>query len=177
PHPRTLDDSGTAGLEEERRLAYVGLTRARRNAFISFAANRRIHGQWQSAAPSRFIDELPAEHVDIRSQPGLYGGGGTTGAGLGLSDNPAVFNTAGRPSWGRRRRRPQGQQRGGGIIEDVSFQALPKEDNDGGFKVGERVFHQKFGYGQIVAIDGPKLEIAFEKAGGKKVMASFVEAV
>ena len=174
PHPRTLDDSGTAGLEEERRLAYVGLTRARKRAIVSFAANRRVHGRWQSAPPSRFIDELPAEHIDIRSQPGLYGSGGTPGAGLGFSDTPAVFNAAGR--------RPRRRQRGGGVIEDAPFQALPgedapREDNGGGVKVGERVFHRKFGYGQIVAIDGGKLEIAFEKAGGKKVMASFVEAV
>ena len=177
PHPRTLDDSGAAGLEEERRLAYVGLTRARKRAIVSFAANRRVHGRWRSSLPSRFIDELPAEHVDIRSQPGLYGGG-AMGAGPGFSDTPAVFNAAGRRSRGR----PGGQQRGGGVMEDVPFQALPgenapREDNGGGFKVGERVFHQKFGYGQIAAIDGGKLEIDFEKAGAKKVMASFVEAV
>ncbi|MBI1985287.1 MAG: UvrD-helicase domain-containing protein [Rhodospirillales bacterium] len=167
PHPRTLDEGGTAGLEEERRLAYVGLTRARKNAIVSFAANRRIHGAWQSNAPSRFIDELPAANVDVRSEPGLYGGiprGLRDGADAVAAFAPFV------PVGGRRRRRAAA------VIEDATWQVAGRDDG-GRFEVGKRVFHQKFGYGCIVAVDGGKLEIAFEKAGSKKVMASFVEAV
>ena len=169
PHPRTLDEGGVAGLEEERRLAYVGLTRARKRAVITFAANRRIHGQWRSAMPSRFIDELPEDHIDFRSQAGLYGGGGRAG----LEESPAFFAGPG----GRRRARNR-HRRGGkaGSLEDA---LLPVHGprSEGNFQVGERVFHQKFGYGRVVSVDGGKLEIAFEKAGSKKVMASFVEAV
>ena len=167
PHPRTLDEGGTAGLEEERRLAYVGLTRARKNAIVSFAANRRIHGQWQSSVPSRFIDELPAGNVDVRSEPGLYGG-----IPRGLRDGAdAIAGFAPfAPVGGRRRRRAAA------VIEDATWQVAGRDDG-GRFEVGKRVFHQKFGYGRIVAVDGGKLEIAFEKAGSKKVMASFVEAV
>jgi DNA helicase-2/ATP-dependent DNA helicase PcrA len=160
PHPRTLDDSGVAGLEEERRLAYVGLTRARKQAFVTFAANRRIHGQWNSAMPSRFIDELPEDHVDIRSPTGLYGGGQAGG----FSDRSGVFDNN-RRQRGQWRSRPE-------LVEDV---ARSSDDTD--FQVGQRVFHQKFGYGKINAVDGGKLEIAFEKAGDKKVMASFVDVV
>ena len=98
PHSRTLDDSGAEGLEEERRLAYVGLTRARRQAIVSFAANRRIHGKWQSAMPSRFIDELPSEHTDVRSPSGLYGSDtsrhGNSWRGGGLGDRSGLFSSA-----------------------------------------------------------------------------------
>jgi DNA helicase-2/ATP-dependent DNA helicase PcrA len=75
PHQRALDEQGGAGLEEERRLAYVGLTRARKQAFISFAANRRLFNLWQSSIPSRFVDELPGEHVELDVAQGLHGGG------------------------------------------------------------------------------------------------------
>ena len=160
PHPRTLDDSGVAGLEEERRLAYVGLTRARCKAVVSFAANRRIHGQWNSAMPSRFIDELPEDHVDIRSPTGLYGGGQAGG----FSDRSGVFDNN-RRQRGQWRSRPE-------LVEDV---ARSSDDTD--FQVGQRVFHQKFGYGRVTAVDGNKLEIAFDKAGTKKVIDSFVEPV
>ncbi|MDA1091542.1 MAG: UvrD-helicase domain-containing protein [Proteobacteria bacterium] len=162
PHPRTLDDSGVAGLEEERRLAYVGLTRARKQAFVSFAANRRIHGQWNSAMPSRFIDELPQEHIEVRSPTGLYGGGQGIGAGGGFSERSGGFDAARRHQ--NRRSRPE-------LVEDIAHHA-----KDADFLVGQRVFHQKFGYGKINVVDGGKLEISFEKAGNKKVMASFVEA-
>jgi len=166
PHPRTLDEGGTAGLEEERRLAYVGLTRAKRDAIVSFAANRRIHGQWQSSVPSRFIDELPDANVDVRSEPGLYGST-PRGFGDGAGGGFAAFAPAGGSR--RRRRVPD-------TVNDATCQVVGRDD-DGRFEVGGRVFHQKFGYGRIVAVDGGKLEIAFDKAGSKKVMASFVEAV
>ena len=167
PHPRTLDDSGVAGLEEERRLAYVGLTRARRKAVVSFAANRRIHGQWQSSLPSRFIDELPEDHIDFRSAAGLYGGS-RQGSRGGLGEGVAVFGGQSGPP---KRRQP------GETIVEARFEAKFIDGAEGAFQIGDRVFHQKFGYGRIVSVDGGKLEIAFDKAGGKKVMASFVEAV
>ncbi len=156
PHQRAMDEGGTSALEEERRLAYVGLTRARKRALVSFAANRRVYGNWQSAIPSRFIDELPAEHVEKSAEQGLYGGGG----GSAFFDNSA-----------QRRQRRTGfsdtpaQWRVGGSGDGEESQNL---------QVGQRIFHQKFGYGSILAMDGDKLEIAFEKAGTKKVMAGFV---
>ena len=163
PHQRALDDQGVHGLEEERRLAHVGLTRARKRAVISFAANRRIYGRWQSAIPSRFIDELPADHIDRTAQPGLYGAAAHRAGGF--DEDPAFFT-------GTRRRRARRRAR---LIEDVSRQTGPGEGP--AFAPGQRVFHQKFGYGKVVAADGNKLEIAFEKAGTKMVMGSFVEAV
>ena len=166
PHQRALDDGGTGGLEEERRLAYVGLTRARQRAIVSFAANRRIYGTWQSAVPSRFVDELPDDNIELESAPGLYEG---TSAGFGgLEDAADAFVSAG---WRSRRRRKAV------TLEDTLWRVAERKAPAGGFEEGERVFHQKFGYGRIVAIDGEKLEIAFEKAGTKKVMMSFVEAL
>jgi DNA helicase II / ATP-dependent DNA helicase PcrA len=149
PHQRALDEEGEKGLEEERRLAYVGLTRARQRALISFAASRRIYNQWQSALPSRFIDELPADCVDHTTEPGLYGGQG------GGEDR----------SWRRRQRAVP--------LADAAW-LTPPVSGDVNLANGQRVFHQKFGYGRIVTIDGDKAEIDFEKAGHKKVMTSFV---
>ena len=167
PHQRSLDDGGTGGLEEERRLAYVGLTRARERAIVSFAANRRIYGNWQSAVPSRFVDELPKDNIVIESAQGLYEG---SASGFdGLEDGGAFFSNAG--AWRARRR--------GRTVTLRDADTYPHERNipEGGYDVGERIFHQKFGYGRILSIDGEKLEIAFEKAGTKKVMMSFVEAL
>ncbi|NQU57489.1 MAG: ATP-binding domain-containing protein, partial [Rhodospirillales bacterium] len=160
PHQRALDEGGLSALEEERRLAYVGLTRARKRAMVSFAANRRIYGNWQSAIPSRFIDELPPDNVSRSADPGLYG------AAADRVDRGAFFDTA-RP---RRRNRSGFSEQPG----RWSGQKSGVQDAEG-LKPGQRVFHQKFGYGAILAIDGDKLEISFEKAGTKKVMAGFVE--
>ncbi len=155
PHQLAMEETGRDGLEEERRLAYVGLTRARKKAVVSFAANRRVYGQWQSAIPSRFIDELPPDHVEVFSKQGLYGA--REGKGSGFSEDAATFAS-------RRRYAKTAKRR-------TSAAGAAAE-----LGVGRRVFHQKFGYGQITASDGDKLEIDFEKAGTKKVMASFVEA-
>ncbi|MEQ8666764.1 MAG: UvrD-helicase domain-containing protein [Rhodospirillales bacterium] len=163
PHQRALDEGGSAALEEERRLAYVGITRARKRAMITFAANRRVYNQWQSAIPSRFIDELPTDHVAVETQPGLYGGN----AGLGDDGDSAYTQNA---YGGFRRRTRRDPLRDAG-----SWQTRERPQPTKSYTVGERVFHQKFGYGTISGIDGNKLEIAFEKAGTKKVMASFVE--
>ncbi len=163
PHQRALDESGAKGLEEERRLAYVGLTRARTRAIVSFAASRRIYNQWQNAMPSRFVEELPADNVDHVVHSGLYGS--RSASPRLLREEPRAFD-----GWRPRRRRVA-------VIEDASYQVAARDDGGAGLATGQRIFHQKFGYGRILDIDGSKLVIAFEKAGTKKVMANFVEAV
>jgi DNA helicase-2/ATP-dependent DNA helicase PcrA len=153
PHQLSLDEKGRDGLEEERRLAYVGVTRARKKAYVLHAANRRVYNEWRSNLPSRFVDELPEEHVAKRGKPGLYGnqdGGGRFGA---LRETGPSFAFKSRPV-------PMPQ---------------PISDEESRFKTGQRVFHDKFGYGRILNSDGGKLQIAFEKAGVKKVMENFVE--
>jgi len=172
PHQRALDEGGLSALEEERRLAYVGLTRARKRATILHAANRRVYGQWQSAYPSRFIEEIPDDNVVIDAETGLGAarGGFSEGFDDGLGNSfGSGFGGAGFPSGRRVNRRPTP------LIEDTDWQVSEREGPGRTFEVGERIFHQKFGYGRIVAIDGNKLEIDFEKAGTKKVMDSFVE--
>jgi DNA helicase-2/ATP-dependent DNA helicase PcrA len=177
PNQRALDENGAAGLEEERRLAYVGLTRARKRVHISFAANRRVHGMWQSSVPSRFVEELPDEHVEISSETGFqgsrYGGyGAASGAADLWGDGGFGYGSAqsGRgPGYGRRR----GESRAGPpLLEGKGY--VVDRSSPSGFSLGERVFHQKFGMGTVSSIDGDKLQIAFDKAGSKKVVASFV---
>ncbi|MFL6812695.1 MAG: ATP-dependent helicase [Bradyrhizobium sp.] len=207
PSQRTLDEQGRAGLEEERRLAHVGLTRARRRAKIYFATNRRIHGTWSTTIPSRFLDELPAANVEITESKGGSGWGGSSGYGPSRFDNVESFGSSyATPGWQRAQaNRARGQrgcngQAGSGFNESQS--PFSSRGDTGGFarnkrgpmtiegeliakstgttsefKLDDRVFHQKFGYGQVVKIDGNKLTIAFEKAGEKKVVDSFVERV
>ena len=168
PHRRSVDEGGRAALEEERRLAYVGLTRARRAATISFAASRQMYNQWIAAIPSRFLDELPSEHLDVVTVSGLSRGGAGTGGG-DFDDETA--ETVGRgPGYARLRhaRRPAPRQ-------TIEGRARRLDDPAPGFAIGVRVFHQKFGYGTVIAAEAGKLEIDFEKAGTKKVMESFVE--
>jgi DNA helicase-2/ATP-dependent DNA helicase PcrA len=164
PHSRALAETGTQGLEEERRLAYVGLTRAKKRVLITFASNRRIYNQWKSQLPSRFVEELPEEHVERSADRGLYGGGG-------LEESRAAWN---QPDWnsGAARWTPRPRQ----TVASTSWKAAPKEAS-ASFKVGDRVFHDKFGNGTVLALDGTKLEIDFDKAGIKKVLDSFVAAV
>jgi DNA helicase-2/ATP-dependent DNA helicase PcrA len=171
PHQRALDESGQAGLEEERRLAYVGITRARKQVRISFAANRRLFHQWVSAIPSRFVDELPPDHVEILTSPGLYAGFGT-GRGTGRKGDPDAGLSEIGTSFANLR--PRG--RAGRVIEAKGRWGEPANQRSAvGVGVGDRVFHQKFGYGRILAVELNKLEIAFEKAGIKKVIDSFVK--
>jgi DNA helicase-2/ATP-dependent DNA helicase PcrA len=158
PNQRSLDEGGLASLEEERRLAYVGITRARIRAMVSFAANRRVYGQWQSQTPSRFVDELPAEHIDMFSESGVYA---RRDGMLNQTEDPFA-NVDG---VGRSRRR---------MVEATQSPRFKPEGDGEGLGVGTRIFHQKFGYGRVLTIDGDKLEIDFEKAGQKRVMASFV---
>lgn len=146
PSQRTLDESGTAGLEEERRLAYVGITRARKHLTVSHAANRRIYNQWQSQLPSRFLGEIPpdtVEHVD--------------GSMPRRATGPAMFQRE---------------------VEDIFATRLspaPVPTSSNGIKKGAAVFHQKFGNGVVLSMEGDHLQIAFKHAGVKKIMAEYVE--
>ena len=186
PSQRSMDESGLKGLEEERRLAYVGITRAEEVCIISFAANRRVYGQWQSALPSRFIDELPTEHVDVLTPPGLYGGG-YGAAGMSANASPATQSMVGSdiferasnadvynsPGW--RRLQERSAQRG---MRQLSQSQNATIDLTAVlvFSLGERVFHQKFGYGEVRNIEGDKLDIEFDKAGLKKVVAQYIQS-
>ncbi len=249
PHQRSLDESGRNGLEEERRLAHVGLTRARKRAKIYFASNRRIHGMWSTNIPSRFLDELPEAHVEVKEAAGGTGGFGMSGYGASRFDDAQSFgSTYNTPGWQRaqsrkgnvdgtgRSRGPMGgfdvsgkarEARGGfsengqpKYVPDGIFNQEAEYGDDAGsssppplrgrsaatggreggktkpkpmtiegelvakssgpsshFTVGERVFHLKFGNGNVTAVDGNKLTIRFDKAGEKRVVDSFVERV
>ena len=175
PSQRSMDESGLRGLEEERRLAYVGITRAERLCTVSFAANRRVYNQWQSQLPSRFVDELPAAHVEVLTPPGLYGGGfGAAAPGRStLADTVAKADVYNSPGWKRMQARagerpvsPPREARE--MVIDATASAA--------FEAGTRVFHQKFGYGTVADVEGDKLAIDFEKAGRKNVVARFVTA-
>jgi len=183
PSQRSMDESGLKGLEEERRLAYVGITRAEEVCTISFAGNRRVYGQWQSQLPSRFIDELPEAHVEILTPPGLYGHQGSmmnqaspdlqAMSESDLHDKAASANVYNSPGW-RRLQDRQGK-RGMGQPRESKNMVIDAQAVSS-FTTGERVFHQKFGYGSVEAIEGDKLDIAFDKAGTKKVVGKFLVA-
>ena len=210
PHQRTLDDQGRAGLEEERRLAHVGLTRARKRAKIYFATNRRMHGMWQTNIPSRFLDELPEANVEVTEAQGGFGGYGGFGASRfdATTSFGSSYNT---PGWQRAQSKKAGgfaesgtrygpeENRDG--LDDGTFPSPWRARNEAGgaarrlpltiegelvakstgtvsaFTLGDRVFHQKFGNGNVTAIDGNKLTIQFDRAGEKRVVDSFVERV
>jgi len=209
PHQRTLDDQGKAGLEEERRLAHVGITRARRRVKIYFAANRRMHGLWSSNIPSRFLDELPEAHVAVEESKGGFSAYGNTGASR--FDEMTHFGSSyATPGWQRAQRNkdrrgfdedadaysadnagddafppPRAGERSGGGVRSKPRRRLPLTIEGelvakstgavSAFSIGDRVFHQKFGNGNITAIDGNKLVVQFDKAGEKRVVDSFVE--
>jgi len=159
PNQRSLDETGLSGLEEERRLAYVGLTRAKVRAYVSNVANRQIHGQWQSCIPSRFLEELPEASVETVAEPGLGG-----------FEEPAAapFPFKAPPQTGfMRRTKPV-------TIEGSAYEVEARPRPDQPFGEGERVFHRKFGYGTVLRTDNDKLTVAFDHAGEKKVMDSFV---
>jgi DNA helicase II / ATP-dependent DNA helicase PcrA len=252
PHQRALDESGRAGLEEERRLAHVGITRARKRAKLYFATNRRIHGSWNSTIPSRFLDELPEAHVEVTESKGgagfggqSYGGVGGYGASRFDSFAPAGSSYS-TPGWQRAKARKRQEEEGfsddgmdydaaerrrfgdaddasGGSFGDADDLSSPPAERgrsagrEGGrqgahsargtgtskgrfaarrepltiegelvakstgttsaYAVGDRVFHIKFGNGDVTAVDGNKLTILFDKAGEKRVVDSFVERV
>jgi DNA helicase-2/ATP-dependent DNA helicase PcrA len=173
PSQRTMDESGLAGLEEERRLAYVGLTRAKKIAHISFVANRRIHGSWASAIPSRFIDEIPSAFIHAEIDQGLYGGYAGYG-GLNKAAQPSPSSPYETPGW-KRFQASKGGMRAPVTIEAEARLIATSDPGAARFARGERVFHDKFGYGKITALDGNKLTVDFEKAGEKRVVDSFVK--
>ncbi|MFC0384788.1 ATP-dependent helicase [Muricoccus vinaceus] len=156
PHQRALDEGGTKSLEEERRLAYVGITRARKMAVISHAANRRVYGNWSAAIPSRFLEDLPPEQIERE--------GGTSMQRARMVDAPSVFSGSSPFSTQRPR-----------VIEAGAWEVKERPSRADAMKVGQRVFHQKFGYGRVTAVDDNRLEVDFEKAGQKRVLDSFVE--
>ncbi|QKV17229.1 UvrD-helicase domain-containing protein [Oricola thermophila] len=205
PHQRSLDEGGRSGLEEERRLAYVGLTRAKTNCHIWFTSNRRIHGMWQGTLPSRFLDELPAAHCDVAEPTGVGGGYGSYGASRFDRADPFSSDRPS-PGWQRARaNRTDATARNWGSRSGVGVERIGYGEADSGygagrksvkgrviegelvaksvadtpseFAVGDRVFHLKFGNGNVVAVDGNKLTVAFDKAGEKRVLDGFVERV
>ena len=164
PHARSVEEGG---LEEERRLAYVGITRARKKVFISFASNRRVYGGWQNALPSRFVDELPEEHVVFDSMKGLKARGGWqyeqdkpnwTKPGFESFSNEDDFDTSSDYVWGQ---------------STGMFEERPKKSK----RLGRRVLHAKFGFGTVISDEGDKLQISFDNSGLKKVLARFVTEV
>ncbi|AZO37622.1 MAG: ATP-dependent DNA helicase [Mesorhizobium sp.] len=228
PHQRALDEGGRSGLEEERRLAYVGLTRAKKNLHIWFVSNRQIHGLWQSTIPSRFVDELPETHIDVAEGGNSYGGygnpygGGAFASGrgggrqnpygasrfdnVGAKDQGSFSNTYATPGWQRAQaNRTEATDRNWGTRSGHQVERIGYGETDSGygagrtsvkgrtiegelvaksvadtpsaFNVGDRVFHQKFGNGNIAAIEGNKLTIDFDKAGQKRVLDGFVAPV
>ncbi len=217
PHQRSLDESGIKGLEEERRLAYVGITRARKRAFISFTENRRTRGLFQAATPSRFVDELPEADVDVVEAKGPFSGaykgfagGGSGGYGQSRFDTPKFEASYQTPGWQRAQTQTQNaapkssSYSGGGysstpqkkwpdkshakpqakpqakspargpmLIEGQVVASSTRQVSE--FKLGDRVFHEKFGYGLVSQVDGNKITVDFEKAGQKKLIDSFLD--
>ena len=200
PHQRSLDESGRAGLEEERRLAYVGVTRAKRRARILFATNRRIHGLWQTTVPSRFLDELPEGSVEVveKANGNAYGGY----AQSRFANMDQFASPYATPGWQRAQRRQDGGGQGGGWQSEdrggargasargawerssaarrgptvIEGELVAKATVASSFTAGIRVFHQKFGGGIVALVDGNKLTVDFDKAGRMKVLEGFVQA-
>lgn len=178
PNQRALDESGRAGLEEERRLAHVGLTRARKRAKLSFAVNRRIHGLWSSTIPSRFIDELPESAVDVVEAPAHFSAGASR-----FDRNPAPFGSSyGTPGWQRAQAATGGRGfgaspggRSGGPRQIEGELVAKSTGGSSAFQGGQRVFHTKFGPGTVAGVDGNKLTVDFDKAGRKMVLDSFLQ--
>ena len=192
PSQRSMDEKGEKGLEEERRLAYVGVTRAREKAQVSFAANRQVYGRWTSQLPSRFVDELPPAHVEAASDTGYYGGGPGMAEAKSRFDDTSFGASGGygSPGWKRAQERSNltpsapppdrfGASRGRGrdmVIEGEGRLVATNDPAAGSdYKPGDRVFHLKFGPGSVTAVEGNKLTVAFDKAGEKRVLDSFVE--
>jgi len=166
PSQKTIDEKGKKGLEEERRLAYVGITRAKRNLLITHAGNRKIYNQWQNSTPSRFIDEIPKDNIeqlpnDITFKGSSnFGGGFNSGANTGFDKDKYSFSCFGKSKF---------------TDSNANANPAPKDPNK--INIGDRVFHQKFGYGFVNGADGKNLNINFKHAGHKNIMADYVEKV
>jgi len=176
PSQRSLDEKGRSGLEEERRLAYVCITRAKNNLAISFAQNRQIHGQWQSSLPSRFIDELPEKHVEVMPMTTSYGGHNLGNFGSSRFDGAKTFGQGSysTPGWKRAEANRASGTAARHTPKFIEGRLIADGDAPSKFEVGARIFHDKFGYGAVIKVEGNKLTIDFEKAGEKKVLDSFV---
>ncbi|HLI66839.1 MAG TPA: UvrD-helicase domain-containing protein [Caulobacteraceae bacterium] len=174
PSQRSMDEKGEKGLEEERRLAYVGLTRAREDVRVSFAANRQVYGRWTSQLPSRFVDELPLANVEPMSETGYYGGGpGMNEQHSRWEEGPSFGSGYSSPGWRRAQARGVGERHA--VIEgEGRLVAVSEPSAAGAYQVGDRVFHQKFGPGSVVGVEGNKLTVAFDHAGEKRVIDTFV---
>jgi DNA helicase-2/ATP-dependent DNA helicase PcrA len=178
PSQRSMDEKGEKGLEEERRLAYVGITRAREEARVSFAANRQVYGRWTSQLPSRFVDELPLANVEASSETGYYGGGpGMQQHGSRWDETPSFGGGYSSPGWKRAQAAGYKGSHPGrqAVIEGEGRLVATASSAASDYKRGDRVFHMKFGYGAVTAVEGNKLTVSFEKAGEKKVIDSFLE--
>jgi len=182
PSQRSLDEGGNASLEEERRLAYVAITRAKKKCSIFHAANRRIYGQWNSSIPSRFIAELPDDHIEHESS--MSGGESLWRANWSEHSDPfahlaaANASRAGKrgPGWQRAAASTGGFDKNPRVIKEARRSAVSLGNKGrADVTVGMRVFHTKFGYGEVKVKEGNKLEITFEKSGDKRVLDSFVE--
>jgi DNA helicase-2/ATP-dependent DNA helicase PcrA len=165
PSQRSMDENGLKGLEEERRLAYVGITRARERAYISYAGNRRMYGSWLNAIPSRFVDELPDEHVNRE----------TDLVQAGLSGRSPHWDSSGFSADFTPRRTNYIES--SAPLRIASGQQVPVSSSTNGFSRGDKILHDKFGRGTIIQIDGGKLDIAFESGGIKRVLDSFVQKI
>ncbi len=187
PSQRALDENGRAGLEEERRLAYVGLTRAKKRARIHFAQNRMIHGLWSSTLPSRFLDELPDDHVEVIEAPSAYGYSARNSYGASRFEGrhdpfAGVYST---PGWQRAvaNKARLAESNAGMTVGShprarlIDGEIIARSSGDASaFQPGDRVFHDKFGYGDITALEGNKATVLFDKAGEKRVLDSFLKA-
>lgn len=182
PSRLSLTENGTRGLEEERRLAYVGITRAKKKAWISHVANRFMYGNWSQALPSRFINELPDQHIERHSSIQARSSAGSSWGGN--SDWESGHTKRGPSLWQQIRTQ---ESRGPSHIRfdrsssapleiEGSAREIPVARRKSGFNIGDRVSHATFGTGTIRRVDGDKLEIVFDRAGVKKVMASFVRS-
>tara|TARA_R110002096_G_scaffold415163_1_gene616699 strand:- start:88168 stop:90450 length:2283 start_codon:yes stop_codon:yes gene_type:complete len=165
PSKRSIEEQGERGLEEERRLAYVGITRAKKRAHIFYAATRYMFGNYMSPIPSRFIEELPKEHIEKHGQQGLTS-----------LDQASYQPSALGFDFGEGRENYQ-LDRSKAKKRPTSGSSMPKKSDPSEFSVGQRVFHDKFGYGEVTAIDGNKLMIDFEMGSSRKVMDSFIKTV
>jgi DNA helicase II / ATP-dependent DNA helicase PcrA len=177
PHQRSLDEQGRAGLEEERRLAYVGLTRAKKRARIFFASNRRIRGLWQPTVPSRFVDNLPPTHVEVVEAPNAsqYGGYAVSRF-ANLDTYGSSYST---PGWKRAQAakgEPAARPSRAKQPLTIEGQVVARSSTGSRYGAGTRVFHTKFGPGTVAAVDGNKCTVDFDKAGRKMVLESFLEA-
>ena len=178
PSQRSMDESGVKGLEEERRLAYVGITRAEELCTISFVGSRQVYGQWQSAIPSRFIDNIPAEYIENLTLPGLYGYqlderinqdiDNAATVSDDIQSRAAMADVYQSPGW---RRLQNSKKTHKDPKVEIKSSITDAEILSGRFLVDDKVFHQKFGYGVILALDGGNADVFFEKAGEKKLRA------